>query len=756
MKLFSRLFCIVLVVFLTIFGQLSILNAQFVSTNGPTGAGVHLYDFIEHDGAWYIAANDYVLKSTNEGVTWTVLSNGLPQINISPRAFASFDGYLYVSTNSQYRILRSNDGGATWQQFNTGMPQIFGVPTFLARRMVVNNDRLIALPHGREPIHYLDAGASTWTATNFSGVDGGGLRVISGNTLYASIGSLHRISSDNGATWNNFPTNPPNSVGNNGATDFLKVGNRILVTMSSGGNNGIYYSDDNLQSWSTPQGIFHSGNSSTEKMVYVNDNHILALSSSGIMKSTDQGSSWTEITTADTRPDGMTTFIKQLSGDRILVGSSSGLYLYGSNGDGNFSQVTVPLGRTTIYDTMEFNGSLFTFHNGMVAKYDKDSNRWTNTADLRDLGVAVGTPALALDHMRMHILGDNMVLLGGRKAFISTDGENFTPMPGVSGYTPVSFHSIGNTWIMVNGIPGNFNNWVGGGIYYSEDGGQSWTQSTAENFPTMSSFSPNFYSSELVDVNGTWFLLGPGRLYRSTDQGRTWNDVRVGAGNRYKMYAFDGAIFVTFDEAGIRKSTDNGNTWQDYYPGLPTTNSFSRRLWGMTLIGNQLITYNDASQSITPEPGETGFYVLNSSGGSWQKVSSMENMPFRPAGFFTFEGDIYAVWENVGIWTNAAVGTSIDYAWQKDDSPTEIKLDQNYPNPFNPSTTIRFEVAEGAEVRLQVFDLLGRVVATLVNERLSPGSHTVNFDASHLTSGMYIYRIQTGNTIQSRKMLLVK
>jgi len=430
--------------FVLLLGSTFSVNAQFVSTNGPTGGGVHMYDFIEHDGAWFLAANDFILKSTNEGRSWTVLSDGLPQINITPRAFASFDGYLYVSTNSQYRMLRSADGGETWQQFNSGMPTFFGVPTFLARRMVVNNGRLIALPHGNEAVHYLNEGATSWTAAEFSGVDGGGIRVISGNTLYANKGSNHRVSTDNGATWTAFPTNPPNTVGNVGATDYLKVGDRIIVTTNAGGNNGIYYSDDNLQSWSVPQGSFFSGNAATEKMVYVNDNYILALASDGVMQSTDQGGTWSRITNEATIPSGFTTtFLKQLSGDRILMGSTSGLYIYGNNGQGEFSQMNVPLGKANVYDTFEVNGSLYTFHEGRVGRYDKDANRWTNVADLRDLGVAVGSPALALDHQRMHRLGNNLVLLGNKKAFISPDGENFTEMTGFGGLVPVSVHYSG-------------------------------------------------------------------------------------------------------------------------------------------------------------------------------------------------------------------------------------------------------------------------------------------------------------------------
>ncbi|WP_409029181.1 T9SS type A sorting domain-containing protein [Gracilimonas sediminicola] len=89
--------------------------------------------------------------------------------------------------------------------------------------------------------------------------------------------------------------------------------------------------------------------------------------------------------------------------------------------------------------------------------------------------------------------------------------------------------------------------------------------------------------------------------------------------------------------------------------------------------------------------------------------------------------------------------------------PEDFKLHQNYPNPFNPSTIIRYGVPQSSEVRLEVFDMLGRKVATLVNgERQRAGWHQVNFDASRLASGMYLYRIVAGKYVQTRKMMLIK
>ncbi len=91
----------------------------------------------------------------------------------------------------------------------------------------------------------------------------------------------------------------------------------------------------------------------------------------------------------------------------------------------------------------------------------------------------------------------------------------------------------------------------------------------------------------------------------------------------------------------------------------------------------------------------------------------------------------------------------------------EFALDQNYPNPFNPSTKIAFRLAVDSKVSLKVFDVLGQEVTTLVNTNLVAGAHNVNFDASSLNSGVYLYRIEaTGidgtNFVDVKKMILTK
>jgi len=91
-----------------------------------------------------------------------------------------------------------------------------------------------------------------------------------------------------------------------------------------------------------------------------------------------------------------------------------------------------------------------------------------------------------------------------------------------------------------------------------------------------------------------------------------------------------------------------------------------------------------------------------------------------------------------------------------DNLPTKFELEQNYPNPFNPSTTIGYDIPEREHVILTIYDVLGRLVKTLVNAEISSGHYEVHFDASRLSSGLYFYRLQAGTYVQTKKLTVVK
>jgi hypothetical protein len=100
--------------------------------------------------------------------------------------------------------------------------------------------------------------------------------------------------------------------------------------------------------------------------------------------------------------------------------------------------------------------------------------------------------------------------------------------------------------------------------------------------------------------------------------------------------------------------------------------------------------------------------------------------------------------------------TTVSVEDQNGQLPETFNLLQNYPNPFNPGTQISFDLSKESLVKIKIFDMLGREVASVLDEVKPAGRHLINFDGSNLTSGVYIYRMDVGDQVFSRKMTLLK
>ena len=109
----------------------------------------------------------------------------------------------------------------------------------------------------------------------------------------------------------------------------------------------------------------------------------------------------------------------------------------------------------------------------------------------------------------------------------------------------------------------------------------------------------------------------------------------------------------------------------------------------------------------------------------------------------------------IGFWY-AYQQTTITDVENEETIPTVFKLEQNYPNPFNPSTRIKFAVPEKSNVLIKVYDILGSEVATLVNEEMDAGWYENNFNAAGLSSGVYLFRMEAGNFISTKKMIYLR
>ena len=210
---------------------------------------------------------------------------------------------------------------------------------------------------------------------------------------------------------------------------------------------------------------------------------------------------------------------------------------------------------------------------------------------------------------------------------------------------------------------------------------------------------------------------------------------------REKLYKAWAALINLRQEHPVFRSTETAvtldlrNAVKQIQLSHPTMN--------VTILGNFDVMTREATATFS----QTGTWYDFFSGDMVEVTAT--STPFTlPAGAFHIFTDVAVSTPEPGLIT---VGIEEDI-----EVPTAFSLDQNYPNPFNPATAIRFAVPEAGAVRLDVFDVLGRQVAVLVDSTLPAGTHTATFEAGTLPSGLYLYRLQAGTRTETKTMMLVR
>jgi photosystem II stability/assembly factor-like uncharacterized protein len=329
---------------------------------------------------------------------------------------------------------------------------------------------------------------------------------------------------------------------------------------------------------------------------------------------------------------------------------------------------------------------------------------------------------------------------------------------------------------------------LGNGVLLSTDNGKSWT---AVNSGLPSSSDSTAYATSFAMGGMNLFVTmnryaydceacGTG-VFRSTDSGTSWTFVTPGMTNGYfNAIAVSDTNLFAGTNFGVFLSTNNGASWATANVGLEPmvhalavsgTNLFAGTFSGVFLSTNNGTSWTVASSGIPPTAwvealavsgtnlfagtwGE-GVFLSTNNGVSWTDVSPnvMDKYIYTLAvrGPNLFAGTLYG-----GVWKRPLSEMITNVEQSSIELPREFLLRQNYPNPFNPSTTIKFELPRVSHVSLAVYDVLGREVSVLVNERRDTGVHEVKFDGSNLASGVYFCRIQAGEFAASKRMLVLK
>ena len=336
-----------------------------------------------------------------------------------------------------------------------------------------------------------------------------------------------------------------------------------------------------------------------------------------------------------------------------------------------------------------------------------------------------------------------------------------------------------------------------GDVMHTSNGGVTWVETTPVSAYRL--YGVYFKDSNVGWVSGEYLgLPHVASISKTTNGGITWDTQSFGTDeyindiyfvNDMTGWAVGGA-FGGSGTSTILNTTDGGETWINQTS--PTTNSlyglsFSdlNNGWAVGFNGTiinytntipvELISFNATtiendvtlSWQTATETNNSGFEVERLKDYKITKLKDWENIGFVEGHGTTTEERSYSFTDkNLDAGSYSYRLVQIDFDGTRNESeivnldvssqPSNYSLSQNYPNPFNPSTTIEYSIPESGNVKLIVYNSLGEEVATLINEYKEAGNNKVNFNANELGSGIYYYKIESGNFASARKMILLK
>ncbi len=375
-------------------------------------------------------------------------------------------------------------------------------------------------------------------------------------------------------------------------------------------------------------------------------------------------------------------------------------------------------------------------------------------------------------------------------------GENGVLLKTTNGGTTWNVQSCGSSSTIHDGCFANATSgWIvthAGSVMKTADGGATW-QTQMINAPTI------INAVHFVNDNTGWIVGAGGTLSKTTNGGTTWYDQTSGTSHALNEMEFLDADtgWVVGDGGTILVTKNGGATWAQQ--SAPTSQNlrsvcFDNPYHGWAVGLNSTIIEYAVNHAL---PVQLAQFAATQVGNNavrlnWMTVSEQNNYGFfverstnANAGFSPLQGSFvaghgtthqshnYAYTDNTvrsGRWfyrlqqidldgsINYSEPVAVDILTDVKDVqiPTAFALKQNYPNPFNPSTIIEFSIPKAGVVSLKVYDLTGREVATIADEELSQGSHIRTFSGNGLASGVYLYKLMSGNVSLTRRLTLQK
>ncbi len=319
----------------------------------------------------------------------------------------------------------------------------------------------------------------------------------------------------------------------------------------------------------------------------------------------------------------------------------------------------------------------------------------------------------------------------------------------------------GNTWV-ADTLPEEYNivskitfinlttGWASAkGVYKTTNAGLTWSRYFVQGYEIYDIRSISFPDLNTGYCSGTFYNNYTGErrdiISKSTNGGLNWQIIR-------QESSFSGSYRSYYDLQFL----DNNTGYLCGNPPIKTTNGGNS--W-FNIMENTIYYSMHFINSNTGWFGKWDYSAITTNGGTSWVNQTISALTLFHGIYFVNETTGWGVGLNTASYPKVFRTTSGGFTGIQPISteiPKQFSLSQNYPNPFNPMTKLKFQMSKGAFAKLTVFDVLGREVATLVNEQLQPGTYEVDFDGSNLPSGVYYYKLETETFTETKKMVLIK
>ncbi|NUN10569.1 MAG: T9SS type A sorting domain-containing protein, partial [Ignavibacteriaceae bacterium] len=628
-----------------------------------------------------------VLKTTNAGETWIPLVTGQTNTMYDMHWDNELTGWV---AGSSQRIVRTTDGGATWTLSTTpATSTLYSIKRASA-------SVFYAAGTAGSILKSVDNGVTFTALTSPTTLAIYTIETFSENELMilGSSGMGYK-STDGGSTWTALPAFTTEVIRTS-----IKAGGKIIagaykstIAESVNGTEWNVFTNDYRDFY----GIFQDGN----RIAVVGDR-------GGVHLSTDNGVTWK----AKTFLLGNIMYDAYMSGNNFYVCGRAGNYFVSTDAGNTWQNKSIGTSTTRLYKLFFFNSNEgYTVTNeGNILYTTNGGSNWQTQATFT---------TTTLYDIKMLNTTTGFASGSGQRLFATTNGTTW------------SHGSLAQPSGQMTGIylVDNLNGYVcgeNGAIYKTTDG-----------FNTLTLISDTIALQGKVVHDVLYF--GPGEVWAVAQGGlvlrmNTQGQMVVVANS---LYGEDLTAMYRSGPSSFIASGYSGTVYRFSFTPVPV----ELISFGASVTGNDVIL----NWITATETNNKGFHVERSGGaGIWERIAFVKGAGtatirsvYKYIDHLTRQGkysyrlvqEDYDGSLNTSKQVEAVAGVVTDYS-----------LSQNYPNPFNPATTISFSLAADSKVSLKVYDILGNEVMILAGSEFSAGTHNINFDASSLTSGVYLYR----------------